>query len=287
MQRIGRWPFRGLSRFACAAFLGAGLTGCEAPSPFDQTLASNNPGTRVLRTDTNPADVPFNVRDLSNSFEDIVFQYEFHFRDGILIRAPIEKPLKRWEGTIRYQLIGDAVEQRDIQTVAHLTARLSTLTGLQFTAVDQAPDMQISIATAKGRREISQMLGETGQDIYRQRYDLWRRTPGWVCGATLSSDANDRNRLVQAHIFLPAEASGLRRQACLHEEIVQSLGLTNDSDRARPSIFNDDQEFALLTTHDEILVAALYDPRLSPGMNAGQATPIARRIFEASMQRVE
>jgi len=46
----------------------------------------------------------------------------------------------------------------------------------------------------------------------------------------------------------------------------------------RPSIFNDDGEFALLTDHDEDLLRILYDLRLAPGMTAEQAMPIVRRI---------
>jgi hypothetical protein len=46
----------------------------------------------------------------------------------------------------------------------------------------------------------------------------------------------------------------------------------------RPSIFNDDGEFALLTEHDEHLLRILYDPRLKPGMTAEEAMPLVRRI---------
>jgi hypothetical protein len=42
------------------------------------------------------------------------------------------------------------------------------------------------------------------------------------------------------------------------------MGLANDSRQARPSIFNDDQEFALLTGHDELLLTILYDPACAP-----------------------
>ena len=56
------------------------------------------------------------------------------------------------------------------------------------------------------------------------------------------------------------------------------MGLANDSPSARPSIFNDDEEFALLTKHDAMLLKMLYDKRLTPGMNAEVATPIVRSI---------
>ena len=66
----------------------------------------------------------------------------------------------------------------------------------------------------------------------------------------------------------------------LAEEVAQGLGLPNDSPTARPSIFNDDEEFALLTTQDELLLKMLYDPRLSPGMTPDEARPILREIAD-------
>lgn len=56
------------------------------------------------------------------------------------------------------------------------------------------------------------------------------------------------------------------------------MGLANDSPRARPSIFNDDEEFALLTRHDEMLLKILYDPRLTPGMTERDARPVIETI---------
>ena len=47
---------------------------------------------------------------------------------------------------------------------------------------------------------------------------------------------------------------------------------------ARPSLFNDDLEFALLTEHDAILLRMLYDPRLRPGMTADEARPLLPAI---------
>jgi len=68
------------------------------------------------------------------------------------------------------------------------------------------------------------------------------------------------------------------RLSCIHEEIAQGLGLSNDSPAARPSIFNDDEEFGLLTTHDEFLLRMLYDPRMRAGMDAAQARAVANVI---------
>ena len=76
------------------------------------------------------------------------------------------------------------------------------------------------------------------------------------------------------------------RLACLHEELAQGLGLPNDSGLNRPSIFNDDEEFALLTRQDELMLSMLYDPSLRSGMTEAEARPIvqslARRLLDGN-----
>ena len=82
----------------------------------------------------------------------------------------------------------------------------------------------------------------------------------------------------RAFAVIRAEHPDLLRLSCLHEELTQGLGLPNDSPRARPSIFNDDEEFAFLTDHDEMLLRILYDPALRPGMTAVDARPIVETL---------
>ena len=82
----------------------------------------------------------------------------------------------------------------------------------------------------------------------------------------------------QAVALIRAEHPPLLRSACIHEELAQGMGLANDSPQARPSIFNDDEEFGLLTRHDELLLEMLYDPRLRTGMTLEEAEPVVRTI---------
>ncbi len=82
----------------------------------------------------------------------------------------------------------------------------------------------------------------------------------------------------RAFAVIRAEHPDLLRLSCLHEEMAQGLGLPNDSPRARPSIFNDDEEFALLTDQDEMMLRILYSPELRPGMSAAEARPIVESL---------
>ena len=84
--------------------------------------------------------------------------------------------------------------------------------------------------------------------------------------------------IVSALVIIRNELPKLLRKACFHEEMAQSLGLSNDSHLARPSIFNDDDEFATLTEFDEILLKILYDERLKTGMTLRSSSEILRTI---------
>lgn len=257
------------------------LVGCaqstspQAYAEYEQSLLERN----FLRVELAPADAPFNVERLTKTFQEVAFSYEFYFEKDEIVDERIDKPLKRWRGGVRYRLIGDGHTVEDKDEVTALASRLERLTGLSFVESTEHYNLLISIAGPKGREDISAYLQEQGKPVYRQRYDAWRQTPEWMCGATLSASRSNPNRLVFAHVFIRSEVSGLLRKACLQEEVVQSLGLTNDSDGARPSMFNDDLEFAVMTEHDEMLLRALYDERLTSGMSEEQAVPIAEEIF--------
>ena len=93
----------------------------------------------------------------------------------------------------------------------------------------------------------------------------------------IGSGGLDSNVYQQAIVVIRAEHPDLLRLSCIHEEIAQGLGLPNDSPRARPSIFNDDEEFALLTRMDEDMLRILYNPALRPGMTEAEARAI---VFE-------
>jgi hypothetical protein len=66
---------------------------------------------------------------------------------------------------------------------------------------------------------------------------------------------------------------------CLLEEFTQSLGLPNDSDKLRPSIFSDKDKFQSSRLSDKILVSTLYHPRMLPGMSRKVAFLIVRDII--------
>ena len=67
--------------------------------------------------------------------------------------------------------------------------------------------------------------------------------------------------------------------SCILEELTQSLGLPNDTDLIRPSIFSDHDHLVRLSTGDSILLKTLYNKRMKPGMSKKAAMTMARLLF--------
>ena len=162
--------------------------------------------------------------------------------------------------------------------------RLARATGHPVSATG-TPNFIVIVASEDDRAET---LAEAATRVpgispssLRALRDMRRDT---YCAVAAYAAGDDPQTYTAAVAVIRAENPDLLRLSCIHEELAQGLGLANDSPAARPSIFNDDDEFALLTKHDELLLQMLYDDRLRPGMSAAEAAPITRIIARELLQ---
>lgn len=253
---------------ALAAVLATGVAAC-APLTKREIFAAYE--TRMmdrgmLRTERDPADVPYSNADLADHFRRIAF---FNYPNDT---EHVPKPLTRWEGPVNWSVFGTP---DDNAAVGRLMADLARVTSLTIRRVPQSEANFLIMVLSERDQQIAR---RTMKDPEMQRFLNDFLSAVFDCGAVAQWSDDDpviRNALVYLHDDL----QGLYRELCFHEEIAQSLGLFNDDPTVRPSIFNDDDEFALLTTHDELLLRILYDPRLRPGMTPAEAMPLVRRII--------
>ena len=74
------------------------------------------------------------------------------------------------------------------------------------------------------------------------------------------------DQIVRSIIVINEQRSIEAIDHCLLEELVQSMGLPNDTDVMRPSIFSDKDRMVSLSRNDELLLRTVYDPRLKAGL---------------------
>nr|WP_082894738.1 DUF2927 domain-containing protein [Sulfitobacter geojensis] len=237
-------------------------------------------GQGLLREDGGGVDTPFTADMLARNFEQIAFYNEY---DGNFSGRGGASPLRRWADPVRMQVIfGDGVppsqRKADQDEINRYSRRLARVTGHPVSTIG-TPNFIVIIASEDDRAEAlaqaaSRMSGISPNSLSAFR-DMRRDT---YCAVAAFAAGPDRSTYTAAVAVIRAENPDLLRLSCIHEELAQGLGLANDSPAARPSIFNDDDEFALLTSHDELLLKMLYDSRLRPGMHAKDAAPITRII---------
>ena len=250
---------------------------------YYQRVEANYLAQGQYRTDGGGTDAPFGARDLARNFLNIVFYDEFSDEGGQLVPARTQNRLHRWQQPIRLAIeFGASVPARqrlkDKADIAAYLATLSRLTGLPMHITTQGAYHIVLIQNIDERQAAAARLQEIAPEASEAAIrSIKRMKPDTYC-TVFAFTTGDSAIYDRAVTVIRGELPDLLRLACIHEELAQSLGLVDDSPKARPSIFNDNQEFALLTRQDEMMLRMLYDPRLKPGMTLAEARPIIETI---------
>jgi hypothetical protein len=263
------------------------------PSPASQAarqhyakVQANLLARGLMRTDSGSTDAPFTDRMLADNFVRVALYDEYIRSDRGLVAQPVQSRLRRWDQPVRVSLrFGDSVpadrQATDRARVASFLGRLQAISGHPIRLSEVQPNFFIYVVSEDERQAlgptIRALLPGLGPADVAGITDMPRATYCLVYAIS----GGTGSAYTTAFAVIRAEHPDLMRLSCLHEEITQGLGLANDSPSARPSIFNDDEEFALLTPMDELMLKMLYDPRLTPGMTEVEARPIVDSLATA------
>lgn len=262
---------------ACILMAGTGQAG-EQTTEYWRKYQAMLTGKGLLKADRDPAYAPYTNADLVRNFHAIMLHREHANVGGNFVKNGAPRRLKKLETDVRMTISGSTLDAKDREHIYDAMNRLGRATGVRMTESGVDPMIRLMILTREERLAFSRQAADDprwhfiAQNVAN---DLGRA----VCGTYYSRDRQRPGR-VDYIIVIPAEVQGILRRSCIEEELGQAFGPGADFDEARPSIFNDDAEFALMTRHDEDLMRILYDPRLKAGMTADEAMPIVKRIVE-------
>lgn len=268
---------RGLSIKPVAAILAATflLGACTDTAARYKRSADSLIAAGKFRTDIDPADAPITKEALRQNFLKIAMYREFN---DDLTEELTPAPLRRWEKPIRYRFFGSGVTSEDRRQMRELALRLSGLTNRKVEPIAAKANMIIFYLNEEERDTVNDLLTEEWGPEFTEFSKKWASSIRYPCVGQIYRNAE--GHINAAIVYIKNEINGLYRESCLHEEVVQSFGLTNDDPDVRPSIFNDDAEFALLTRHDEHLLSILYDDRLSAGMSIDEVKSVLPEVVD-------
>lgn len=238
----------------------------------------------LLRTDGGGPDTPFTDAMLARNFVRIALFDEYR-DDGTVLRSQQTlSRLRRWDSPVRFAVdfgptVPLAQRAADTDRVTAYVNRLARVTGHPMTVTGGgSANFHVLILNEGDRRGYESALRALVPGIADSSVRAFLNLDRTTHCLVIAFAGGGSSSYSKAVALIRGEHPDLLRLSCIHEELAQGLGLANDSPAARPSIFNDDEEFGLLTTHDEMLLRILYDARLRAGMTAAEAAPIARQI---------
>jgi hypothetical protein len=261
------------------------VPGGESLDSFYASIERDLVSSGRMRRDVAPADAPYTIDDLVRDFERVALHDEYVDVGGKYVHGEVPAPLRRWSRPVRVAVMtGSSAApedaSRDRANVAAFTHRLARLTGVDM-ALGSGEDVNFLVLfmTSGERIAFADQVKQHYPEFAPAVVAALRDTPlDNFCLAYAFSEPDDPTTYSAVIVLIRAEHPPLTRLSCVHEEMAQAMGLPNDSPEARPSLFNDSLEFALLTEHDAILLRMLYDPRLRPGMTADEARPLLPAI---------
>ena len=206
-----------------------------------------------------------NIDDLVGFFDTVVFGSEL---DAKLANTVVAK----WrDGPIRIAVQNLKKGQEPLLEFArdHLR-RIAQVTGLPFEGTQDTSKSDIDLIFLKRAQMGKLKIPNTDPEVIR------KAAQG---GCYFLSWKSPPDTIVKAIIVINVERDKAATNSCILEEITQSLGLPNDTDMMRPSIFSDRDRLYDLSPTDEILVRTLYDIRMKRGLPRPQALAVARRII--------
>jgi len=224
------------------------LTGNDRPAPADPPVVQRPqpPRTPTPQFEGLPGGL-YSSEEL-NYFAEIAFGAE---------HREISHVIRKWRGDLNIRIEGDPTAE-DLQQVK--------------AAVDLLNQLQNEVMLSVGYFETSLVIHFAPESTFKKldgRYTgnnpgfFW---VGWV-----------EDELYLGTILIDSEGvSQAERNTLIIEELTQSLGLMNDSNRYADSVFNDEKIVPgmSLSPLDQKLVTMLYRPELTPGMTMDEAMEI-------------
>ena len=197
-------------------------------------------------------------------FNDIVFGSEF---DPKLKNTVVAK----WQGPVRIAL-KEKVTPEFRKTVVHNARMLSVLSGLDIRVLEPGEKKPNLYMFFVPRREMTKVRVK---GVSKTLLEKLSRTGGCYFLAFKKPPS----RIILGVVVVNIERKDGGINHCILEELTQTLGLPNDSNAFRPSLFSDKDKLLKPSRADVILLKTLYHPRLKPGLPHKQALQVARGII--------
>lgn len=203
----------------------------------------------------------YNAEQIGDFFCEVVLAAEYSYGSGN------QHALQKWKEPIYYAIYGEAGAE-DLLLVADFAAQLNQIEGFpgMYAAENsEQENFKINLLNTKS------MMTAVGHIVENED----------AHGIALWDYYTEKNELYNVNIWVSTDIDQKVRNSVLLEEIVNSLGMGNDTELREDSIiyqnYSEPQE---LSEMDWVLLKLLYDKRMICGMTETDCRDVISEIYE-------
>lgn len=217
------------------------------------------------------------VDKLALKFEKTIFASEF---------GDVHPVVERWDGDVVIGISGDESEHY-LPYVRDIAATLCRLTGHGVRAIDlgKAFDVQVILRAPSFPKP-----PQPNFFVFLAQHRDLGRAMSFIPGAEeqikskgatgFGTGGGIANAIEVAFVGVAYDGPAAKVRNTLLEEITQGFGPINDTEIVQPSIWSDGgPDIDYLPLNDQIILRALYDPAIRPGMPKDEAMEVARTVI--------
>ena len=156
------------------------------------------------------------------------------------------------------------------QVVADIGRRVANL-DIAITADKSAANVEVRLLRG---RDFGRTLRQT---FGRQQTQKIQTSLDPQCLSGFRKD--DAFHILHSDVFLVADTDNFTFLDCVYEELLQSLGPINDTDKVPWTMFNDDVRMGFFGIYDQYILNILYHPRVRAGMTASEVRALLPEIM--------
>jgi hypothetical protein len=90
---------------------------------------------------------------------------------------------------------------------------------------------------------------------------------------------NENYEIEHSDVILTVDNGDFIFLDCAYEELLQSLGPINDTDKVPWTMFNDDVSMGFFDVYDQYILNLLYDPRIKAGMTVDEVKAVLPEVL--------
>jgi hypothetical protein len=181
--------------------------------------------------------------------------------------------IRKYDVPIRVHVENSAKRERSKQVAAVVADIKQKIAGLDIAMTADRASANVKVRLVRERDFIPALRKAYGKERARQIQSSL--DPQCVSG--FRKDA--KFRIEHSDVFLVADTSTFIFYDCAYEELLQSLGPINDTDKVPWTMFNDAVQMGFFGIYDQYILNILYHPRVRAGMTADEVRALLPEIM--------